>query len=92
MGSALYSDFQLGIIHTETEKAYFATIFKLTDNPVRIPKSVVEPKTMKLKNWFIDQLQHELKTNKQTTLADYFNKSSLINSSSNPLKIKKEKR
>lgn len=27
MGSALYSDFQLGIIHTETEKAYFATIF-----------------------------------------------------------------
>lgn len=68
----LYSDFQSGMIQTETEKAYFAIIFKLTDDPVWIPKSVIEPKTMKLKNWFIDQLQRELKTNKQTTLADYF--------------------
>ncbi len=67
-----FSDFQLGIIQTETEKAYFATIIRLTEDPVWIPKSVVERKTMKLKKWFIDQLQNELKTNKQTTLADYF--------------------
>ncbi len=72
MDSNFYSDFQLGMIQTETEKAYFASIFKLTDDPVWIPKSVVEPKTMKLKKWFINQLQHELKTIKQTTLADYF--------------------
>ncbi len=72
MDSNLYSDFQLGMIQTETEKAYFTSIFKLTDDPVWIPKSVVEPKTMKLKKWFINQLQHELKTNKQTTLAEYF--------------------
>ena len=72
MDSTLFSDFQLGMIQTETEKAYFANIFKLTDDPVWIPKSVVEPKTMKLKKWFIDQLKNELKTNKQTTLVDYF--------------------
>ena len=72
MDSTLFSDFLLGMIQAETEKAYFASIFKLTDDPIWIPKSVVEPKTMKLKKWFIDQLQNELKTNKQTTLADYF--------------------
>ncbi len=52
---------------------YLCLIIRLTEEPVWIPKSVVERKTMKLKKWFINQLQNELKTNKQTTLADYFN-------------------
>ena len=50
-----YSNYKLGKVDIETEKAFLALIDVFNDNPIWIPKSVVEPETKLIKQWFIDQ-------------------------------------
>lgn len=72
-----FSDYLVTEIEYESEKAYFAKINNLTEVCIWIPKSVVGPER-KIKQWFIDQKQIELKENertkKQKTMADYLNR------------------
>ncbi|MCE7737959.1 MAG: hypothetical protein KAU62_02200 [Candidatus Heimdallarchaeota archaeon] len=70
-----YSDFKLGKVDIETEKAFLALIDGFVDNPIWIPKSVVDPETKLIKQWFIDQKDKELKDfmrpKKQLGLEDF---------------------
>ena len=55
-----YSNYKLGEVDLETEKAFLAKIDKFTDNEIWVPKSVVGP-DRRIKNWFIIQKEKELK-------------------------------
>ena len=54
-----YSDYKLGKVDLETEKAFLALIDGFVDAPIWIPKSVVDLKTKLIKQWFIDQKDKE---------------------------------
>ena len=56
-----YSKYRLGKIDLETEKASLALITDFCDKPIWIPKTVVDPETKLIKQWFIDQKDKELK-------------------------------
>lgn len=56
-----YSDYLIGEPQRETEKAILAPIIGLTEEAIWIPKSVVEPETKKIKKWFIDKKNTEIK-------------------------------
>ena len=70
-----YSDYKLGKIEIKSEKAFLALIEGFVDTPIWIPKSVVDPATKLIKQWFIDQKDKELKdfqrTKKQAGLEDF---------------------
>ncbi len=70
-----YSNSKLGKIDIETEKAFLALIDGFVDKPIWIPKSVVDPATKLIRQWFIDQKDKELKdfqrTKKQAELEDF---------------------
>ncbi len=70
-----YSEYKLGKVDIETEKAFLALIDAFTDRTIWIPKSVVDPATKLIKQWFIDQKDKELKdfqrTKKQAGLEDF---------------------
>ncbi|MHA1218164.1 MAG: hypothetical protein ACTSSN_04750 [Candidatus Heimdallarchaeaceae archaeon] len=70
-----YSNYKLGKVDIETEKAFLALIDGFVDNPIWIPKSVVDSETKLIKQWFIDQKDKELKdfqrTKKQSGLEDF---------------------
>ena len=70
-----YSAYKLGKIDIETEKAFLALIDGFVDTPIWIPKSVVDPATKLIKQWFIDQKDKELKDfmrpKKQSALEDF---------------------
>ena len=70
-----YSKYKLGKVDIETEKAFLALIDGFVDNPIWIPKSVVDPSTKLINQWFIDQKDKELKdfqrTKKQSGLEDF---------------------
>jgi len=72
-----YSNYKLGKVDIETEKAFLALIDGFTENPNWIPKSVVDPETKLIKQWFIDQKEKELKDfmkpKKQSGLEDFMN-------------------
>ncbi len=55
-----YSNYKLGEVDLETEKAYLAIIDKFTEKKIWIPKSVVGS-DRRIKKWFIDQKEKELK-------------------------------
>ena len=55
-----YSNYMLGEVDLETEKAYLAIIDNFTDTKIWIPKSVVGP-DRRIKQWFIEQKKKELK-------------------------------
>jgi len=55
-----YSNYKLGEVDLETEKAYLAIIDNFTDKEIWIPKSVVGP-DRRIKQWFIEQKKKELK-------------------------------
>ena len=55
-----YSNYKIGEVDLETEKAYLAIIDNFTDTKIWIPKSVVGP-DRRIKKWFIDQKEKELK-------------------------------
>ncbi len=48
-----YSNYMLGEVDLETEKAYLAIIDNFTDTKIWIPKSVVGP-DRRIKQWFIE--------------------------------------
>ena len=70
-----YSEYKLGKIDIETEKAFLALIDGFIDTPIWIPKSVVDPATKLINQWFIDQKDKELKDfmrpKKQAGLEDF---------------------
>ncbi len=70
-----YSDYKLGKVDIETEEAFLAFIDGFVDNPIWIPKSVVDLETKLIEQWFIDQKDKELKdfqrTKKQSGLEDF---------------------
>ena len=70
-----YSSDKLGKIDIETEKAFLALIDGFVDTPIWIPKSVVDPATKLIKQWFIDKKDKELKdfqrTRKKAGLEDF---------------------
>ncbi len=70
-----YSNYKLGKIDIETEKAFLAIIDGFTDNSLWIPKSVIDSATKLIKQWFIDQKDKELKDfmrpKKQSGLEDF---------------------
>ena len=70
-----YSNYGLGKVDIETEKAYFAIIENFTDKEIWVPKSVVGP-DRRIKQWFIDQKEKELKDfmrkKKQSDLEQFF--------------------
>ena len=55
-----YSNYKLGEVDLETEKAYLAIIDNFTDKEIWIPKSVVGT-DRRIKKWFIQQKEKELK-------------------------------
>ncbi len=55
-----YSNYKLGKVDLETEKAYLAFVDNFTDRPIWVPKSVVGPDKF-IKQWFIDLKDKELK-------------------------------
>ena len=55
-----YSNYKLGEIDFETQKAYLAKIDQFTDKEIWVPKSVVGP-DRRIKKWFIKQKEKELK-------------------------------
>ena len=59
-----YSNYKLGEVDLETEKAYLAKIDKFTDKEIWVPKSVVGP-DRRIKKWFIKQKEKELKDHKR---------------------------
>jgi hypothetical protein len=56
-----YSDYFIGEPERETEKALLAPIVGFTDEAIWIPKSVIESETKKIKKWFIDKKNTEIK-------------------------------
>ncbi len=70
-----YSKYRSGKIDLETEKAFLALIDGFVDTPIWIPKSVVDPATKLINQWFIAQKDKELKdfqrTKKQAGLEDF---------------------
>ncbi len=56
-----YSDYFIGEPERETEKAFLAPIVGFTDEAIWIPKSVIESETKKIKKWFIDKKNTEIK-------------------------------
>ena len=73
--SCNYSEFKLGKVDIESEKAFLALIDGFVDTPIWIPKSVVDPETKLIRQWFIDQKNKELKdfhrSKKQAGLEDF---------------------
>jgi len=71
-----YSEYTLGDVEIETEKAFLATIDKFTKKPIWIPKTVVHLETQKIKRWFIKQKDKEVKDfmrpRNQATLQMFF--------------------
>lgn len=71
-----YSNYKLGEVDLETEKAYLAIIDNFTDKEIWIPKSVVGP-DRRIKKWFIKQKEKELKDferkKEQSALDSFFN-------------------
>ncbi|MCG3257297.1 MAG: hypothetical protein KAU62_14455 [Candidatus Heimdallarchaeota archaeon] len=71
-----YSEYKLGKTDIETEIAFLALIDGFVDTPIWIPKSVVDPETKLIKQWFIDQKDKDLKdfqrTKKQAGIEDFF--------------------
>ncbi|MCG3257841.1 MAG: hypothetical protein KAU62_17175 [Candidatus Heimdallarchaeota archaeon] len=69
------SKYSLGKIDLETEKAFLAIIDNFCDKPIWIPRSVVDPETKLIKQWFIDQKDKELKDfqriKKQSGMEDF---------------------
>ena len=55
-----YSNYKLGEVDLETEKAYLAIIDNFTDTEIWGPKSVVGS-DRRIKQWFIEQKEKELK-------------------------------
>lgn len=72
-----YSNYKMVKIELTTEKAFLAIIENFTDRPIWIPKSVVGP-DRRIKQWFIDQKDKELKDfmrkKKQSDLDQYSGK------------------
>ncbi len=70
-----YSNYRLGKVDHETEKASLAIIDNFTDQAIWVPKSVVVP-NRRIKQWFIDQKNNELKDfmrkKKQSDLDQFF--------------------
>ena len=70
-----YSEYKLGKVDIETEKAFLALIDGFTDRTIWIPKSVVDPETKLIKQWFIEQKDKEMKDfmrpKKQSGLEDF---------------------
>ena len=70
-----YSNYKLGKVDIETEKAFLALIDGFVDTPIWIPKSVADPATKLIKHWFIEQKDKELKDfmrpKKQSRLEDF---------------------
>ena len=56
-----YSDYFIGEPERETEKAILAPIVGFTEEAIWIPKSVIESETKKIKKWFIDKKNTEIK-------------------------------
>ena len=71
-----YSEYKRGKTDIETEIAFLALIDGFVDTPIWIPKSVVDPETKLIKQWFIDQKDKDLKdfqrTKKQAGIEDFF--------------------
>ena len=69
-----YSNYKLGKVDLETENAYLALIDNFTNKEIWIPKAVVGP-DKRIKQWFIDQKDKELKEfmrkKKQSSLDQY---------------------
>ena len=69
-----YSNYKMVKVELTTEKAFLAIIENFTEKPIWIPKSVVGP-DRRVKQWFIDQKDKELKdfqrTKKQSGLEDF---------------------
>ncbi len=51
-----FSDYSIDYLLAETVNSYYATISGLTDEPLWIPKSVVD-KQLRIKKWFIKQIK-----------------------------------
>ncbi len=70
-----YSNYRLGKVDLETEKAFLAIIDNFTEQAIWVPKSVVGP-DRKIKQWFIDQKNKKLKDlmrkKKQSDLDQFF--------------------
>ena len=60
------SNYKVSKVDIETEKAFLALIDGFTDTPIWIPKSVVDPATKLINQWFIDQKNKELKDFQRT--------------------------
>ena len=69
-----YSNYKLGKVDLETEKAYLAIIEDFTEKEIWIPKAVVGP-DKRIKQWFIEQKEKELKdymkSKKQSSLLGF---------------------
>ena len=71
-----YSNYKLGKVDLETENAYLAIIENFTDKEIWVPKSVVDPETKKIKKWFIEKKNEEIKDytrpRNQSSMDEYF--------------------
>ncbi len=56
-----FSDSSIKYFLAESDNSYYATIYDLTDDPLWIPKSVVD-KDFRIKHWFIRQLKEGKRT------------------------------
>ena len=70
-----YSNYRLGKVDLETDNAYLAIIDNFTDKEIWVPKYVVGH-DKKIKQWFINQKDKELKEfmrkKKQSALDKFF--------------------
>ncbi len=70
-----YSNYKLGKVDLETEKAYLAIIEEFTEKEIWIPKTVVGS-DKRIKKWFIEQKDKEMKDymkrKKQSDLNQFF--------------------
>ena len=70
-----YSNRKLGKVDIGTEKAFLTLMDRFTNNPIWIPRFVVDPETKLIKQWFIDQKDKELKDfqriKKQSGMEDF---------------------
>ncbi|MCE7748954.1 MAG: hypothetical protein GPJ51_11190 [Candidatus Heimdallarchaeota archaeon] len=70
-----YSNYMLGKVDLETEKAYLTIIENFTDKEIWVPKAVVGS-DKRIKKWFIEQKEKELKgfmrKKKQSDLDQFF--------------------
>ena len=51
----------MGEVELETEKAYLAPIERFTEEVIWIPKAVVDQNTRRIKKWFIEKKDTEIK-------------------------------